>query len=307
MSTAIVPAVTPVKLPPRALTPPPNWNFGDQKAVEFRSQFTKNADKAFDDFCKKYLNSTNGFFSIGNQFTQSPLPPPPPPTPPPRPQKPQTKLAIQNGPTNNTTSKHAASSNTPTSVKSLSSPNKPPISTNKLLVPTSKSSSSSSKNRSHANNAEIPPRRAPTPTPPPKPHIVPSTKPFTLGPRGSKHEVVQFKSLYSFDSAGFMSVSSLPAVITSPMKKPPTPTPSPLIVNKIITGNKTPRKEIELKANLVNSQQIDANLEKTPPRADTKHQSVILDTRHIKSNIEFIKRFYFCFYNRKIQTKILYL
>lgn len=53
----------------RAMTPPPRWNMAAladaPKLVinEFRSQFTKNADVAFDEFCKKYLNSKNGFFS----------------------------------------------------------------------------------------------------------------------------------------------------------------------------------------------------------------------------------------------------
>ena len=41
---------------------PIDWNFGIQKAMESNSQFTKDADKAFDDFCQKYLNSSNGLF-----------------------------------------------------------------------------------------------------------------------------------------------------------------------------------------------------------------------------------------------------
>lgn len=39
-----------------------NWNFGDQRAIETKSTFTKDADAAFDEFCKTYLNSSNGFF-----------------------------------------------------------------------------------------------------------------------------------------------------------------------------------------------------------------------------------------------------
>ena len=45
-------------------TPPPcdmsvDWNFGDQKPMECKSNFTKTADRAFDEFCKLYLNGPN--------------------------------------------------------------------------------------------------------------------------------------------------------------------------------------------------------------------------------------------------------
>ena len=41
---------------------PIDWNFGNQKTMELNSQFTKDADNAFDEFCQKYLNSSNGLF-----------------------------------------------------------------------------------------------------------------------------------------------------------------------------------------------------------------------------------------------------
>lgn len=40
-----------------------DWNFGSQKPMETKSRFTKDADTAFDEFCKKYLDSSNGFFT----------------------------------------------------------------------------------------------------------------------------------------------------------------------------------------------------------------------------------------------------
>ena len=49
-----------------------NWNFGEQKTTELKSHFTKDADVAFDDFCKKFLNSSNGFF-ITPDFKQTEL------------------------------------------------------------------------------------------------------------------------------------------------------------------------------------------------------------------------------------------
>lgn len=47
-----------------------NWNFGEQIPIEGKSRFTKDADAAFDEFCRRYLNSSNGFFmNIDNQTT----------------------------------------------------------------------------------------------------------------------------------------------------------------------------------------------------------------------------------------------
>lgn len=65
-------------VPNRAMTPPPRWNLPANGCInaktlvgEFRSQFTKNADVAFDEFCKKYLNSKNGFFTLETHFGQA--------------------------------------------------------------------------------------------------------------------------------------------------------------------------------------------------------------------------------------------
>ncbi len=44
----------------------------DTKSTQLKSNFTKDADRAFDDFCKKFLNSTNGFF-IAPEFKQTEL------------------------------------------------------------------------------------------------------------------------------------------------------------------------------------------------------------------------------------------
>ena len=38
------------------------WDRSKQKSGQIKSNFTKDADIAFDDFCKKFLNSSNGFF-----------------------------------------------------------------------------------------------------------------------------------------------------------------------------------------------------------------------------------------------------
>jgi hypothetical protein len=46
----------------------------DTKSSQVKSNFTKDADRAFDDFCKKFLNSTNGFF-IAPEFKQTELKP----------------------------------------------------------------------------------------------------------------------------------------------------------------------------------------------------------------------------------------
>jgi hypothetical protein len=43
-----------------------------QKSSQLKSNFTKDADRAFDDFCKKFLNSSNGFF-IAPDFKQTEL------------------------------------------------------------------------------------------------------------------------------------------------------------------------------------------------------------------------------------------
>lgn len=76
-------STTPIIPPHRAMTPPPRWNLAAMAEApntstatkiivnEFRSQFTKNADVAFDEFCKKYLNSKNGFFSFESNLSQA--------------------------------------------------------------------------------------------------------------------------------------------------------------------------------------------------------------------------------------------
>lgn len=76
-------STTPIIPPHRAMTPPPRWNLAAMAEApntstatkiivnEFRSQFTKNADVAFDEFCKKYLNSKNGFFSFESNLSQT--------------------------------------------------------------------------------------------------------------------------------------------------------------------------------------------------------------------------------------------
>ena len=43
-----------------------------QQSSQLKSNFTKDADRAFDDFCKKFLNSSNGFF-IAPDFKQTEL------------------------------------------------------------------------------------------------------------------------------------------------------------------------------------------------------------------------------------------
>ncbi|CAF0872149.1 unnamed protein product [Brachionus calyciflorus] len=49
-----------------------NCNLDNQKPVEIKSHFTKNADKAFDEFCKQYLNKSNGQIETKNQNMSSP-------------------------------------------------------------------------------------------------------------------------------------------------------------------------------------------------------------------------------------------
>lgn len=41
---------------------------GSKPMMEFKSEFTADADAAFDDFCRKYLNSSNGFFTIDQNY-----------------------------------------------------------------------------------------------------------------------------------------------------------------------------------------------------------------------------------------------
>lgn len=40
-----------------------DWNFGDQKPMECKSTFTKDADRAFDEFCKLYLNGSSNLLA----------------------------------------------------------------------------------------------------------------------------------------------------------------------------------------------------------------------------------------------------
>ena len=42
-------------------------DLAENKSEQFKSEFTKDADAAFDEFCKKYLNSSNGFFMSPEQ------------------------------------------------------------------------------------------------------------------------------------------------------------------------------------------------------------------------------------------------
>lgn len=40
-----------------------DWNFGDQKPMECKSTFTKDADHAFEEFCKLYLNGSSNLLA----------------------------------------------------------------------------------------------------------------------------------------------------------------------------------------------------------------------------------------------------
>lgn len=48
-----------------------DWDFGDQKPMEPSSKFTKNADAAFDNFCKEYNMDPNIFLNTTKTFGES--------------------------------------------------------------------------------------------------------------------------------------------------------------------------------------------------------------------------------------------